>query len=155
MDIDYIIEGLNKKGNISHITVSDLESTALTELEKTFIDTYKPGKVLISYGTLAPNRSNHSVVEHIKGIWLEGIIKGQLENLGWGAELGYLGFRHVPIGEQEEIKAFILISDELVANWKMLDEFEGEQYRRILSKYELENGEIGVGYIYAINQKDE
>ena len=153
MDIDNIIEDLNKKENISHIAVSDLESAALTELEKTFIDTYKPEKVLISYGTLAPNRSNHSVVEHIKGIWLEGIIKGQLENLGWGAELGYLGFRHAPTGEQEEIKAFILISDELIVNWQMLDEFEGKEYRRILSKYELLNGEIGVGYIYAVNQK--
>jgi hypothetical protein len=29
----------------------------------------------------------------------------------------------------------------------MLDEFEGDGYRRILAKYEMENGEVGVGYM--------
>jgi hypothetical protein len=35
-----------------------------------------------------------------------------------------------------------------------LDDFEGDGYRRILAKYELDNGETGVGYIYAINEKE-
>ena len=152
MEIDKIIEGLNKKENISRITVSNLEDAGLAEVEKTFISTYKPEKALIIYGTLAPNRPNHSVVEHIQGTWQEGIVRGKLENKGWGAELGYYGFKPASIGEQEEIKAFVLFSDELVANWQMLDEFEGKGYRRVLAKYELENGEMGVGYIYAINE---
>jgi hypothetical protein len=60
------------------------------------------------------------------------------------------GFKHAGQQEENAIEAFILFSDQLVANWQMLDDFEGEEYTRILAKYELENGEAGVGYIYAI-----
>lgn len=153
MEIDNIIESLNLRENVSQIPLNNLDDAALTNLEKYFFNTYKPQKVLISYGSLAPNCSNHSIVEHIQGIWLEGIVKGRLENKGWGSDLGYLGFIPVRIEDQEEIKVVILFSDQLVQNWEMLDEFEGKEYRRILCKYELENGEIGVGYIYAVNQE--
>ena len=94
---------------------------------------------------------NHSVVEHIKGNWQCGIVKGTLENKGWGADMGYYGFRQTDIEDQKQIKVLVLVSDELVANWKMLDDFEGSGYKRILAKYELANGQIGVGNIYAIN----
>lgn len=151
MEFDQIIDTLNKKVNISGITLSNLEDAGLTEVEKAFIKTYKPQKSLIIYGTLAPGRPNHSVVEHIKGKWRKGIVKGKLENKGWGAELGYDGFKPAGLEEQVEIKAYVLFSDELIANWKYLDEFEGDGYRRILAKFELVNGEAGVGYIYAIN----
>jgi gamma-glutamylcyclotransferase (GGCT)/AIG2-like uncharacterized protein YtfP len=55
--------------------------------------------------------------------------------------------------DQENIKSYILFSDELVNHWARLDEFEGSEYRRILAKYELNNGQIGVGSIYAANYK--
>jgi len=82
---------------------------------------------------------------------MKGIIKGQLTNEGWGAELGYFGFKHSHIDEQDKIEAHILFSEEIVDNWLYLDEFEGNGYIRILTKFELENGEVGVGNIYAIN----
>ena len=72
-------------------------------------------------------------------------------NEGWGAELAYFGFKHAHRDEQENIEAYILFSNELVDNWSYLDEFEGDGYKRILAKFELENGEVGVGNIYAIN----
>jgi hypothetical protein len=65
--------------------------------------------------------------------------------------LGYFAFKHSQIDEQENIEAYILFSDELVDNWSSLDEFEGDGYKRILAKFELENGEVGVGNIYALN----
>jgi gamma-glutamylcyclotransferase (GGCT)/AIG2-like uncharacterized protein YtfP len=135
------------------LTVDNLEDTHLTELEKTLIRTYEPEKSLIVYGTLAPIRSNHFVIEHIKGNWQHAIIRGKLENMGWGAGSGYYGFKFVNTEEQQEINAFVLSSDELIANWHMLDEFEGDEYKRVLAKYELQNGEVGIGYIYAINAK--
>lgn len=82
------------------------------------------------------------------------IVGGKLEKEGWGAESGYYGFRHCNISEQEKVEAFVLCSDELVANWQYLDDFEGDEYRRILAKYQLDNGETGVGFIYAINEKE-
>jgi gamma-glutamylcyclotransferase (GGCT)/AIG2-like uncharacterized protein YtfP len=107
---------------------------------------------LIIYGSLAPNASNHSVVEHIKGDWQQGIVRGKLLKEGWGADIGYLGFQPCSIEEQEEIPVYVLFSDELPANWLSLDDFEGKEYRRILAKYELINGQIGIGNIYAINE---
>jgi gamma-glutamylcyclotransferase (GGCT)/AIG2-like uncharacterized protein YtfP len=134
------------------VGLEKLDHKELTEIEKAFIEKYKPGKAIIIYGTLAPDRPNHSKIQHIKGKWLKGIVKGKLVNEGWGAELGYYGFRHSHIDEQENIDAYILFSDELVDNWPYLDEFEGDGYRRILAKFELENGEVGAGNIYAINE---
>jgi gamma-glutamylcyclotransferase (GGCT)/AIG2-like uncharacterized protein YtfP len=152
MELDKMIEGLNRKWNTPNIGASNFQDINLSEEERTFIDTYSPEKSLIVYGTLAPNAPNHKVVEHIKGSWQPGIVRGSLEKLGWGAELGYYGFKPTAKNKQAEIKAFVLFSEDLVANWQMLDDFEGDGYRRILAVYELENGQIGVGYIYAIKE---
>ena len=152
MDIDKIIKNLNVNKAISHITLSNLNNSGLNEEEKTFLKTYIPEKILIIYGTLAPGRQNHHIIEHVKGVWKEGIIRGKLESSGWGAHLGYKAFRHGESELQEIIKAFVFFSDELLDNWKMRDEFEGDEYKRILAKYELDNGETGVGYIYALNE---
>jgi gamma-glutamylcyclotransferase (GGCT)/AIG2-like uncharacterized protein YtfP len=151
MEIDKILEGLNSKKNISQITSGDFQDADLNELEKTLIETYNPQNVLVVYGTLAPNAPNHSIIAHIKGDWQQGIVKGKLLKEGWGAESGYWGFIHTSIAQQEAIPAFILFSDELPANWVHLDDFEGEEYRRILAQYELKNGQVGVGNIYGIN----
>jgi gamma-glutamylcyclotransferase (GGCT)/AIG2-like uncharacterized protein YtfP len=105
---------------------------------------------LIIYGSLAPNAPNHSVVEHIKGEWEQGVVRGKLMKEGWGADMGYLGFKPCSIEEQDEIPVFVLFSEELPENWAYLDDFEGEEYKRILVQYELKNGQVGVGNIYAI-----
>lgn len=110
-----------------------------------------PEKTLIIYGTLAPDAPNHHVISHIRGRWARGIVRGKLVQQGWGADLGYFGFRHAPAEEQVEIPAFVLFSEELEANWAFLDEFEGDGYRRVFAEFELENGEVGTGFIYAIN----
>ena len=151
MELDKIIEGLNQKNSLQSLRVGNLEDADLTEVEKVFVAKHSPEKVFIVYGTLAPNGPNHAVIEHIKGVWWKGLVRGKLENKGWGAESGYYGFKHVPFKEQSKIKAFALSSDELVRHWQFLDEFEGSGYKRILTAFESENGEIAVGSIYAIN----
>lgn len=104
MDIDKIIEGLNKSRDISAIGSGNFQNTDLTEVDKIFIKTYIPERSFIVYGTLAPDAPNHSVVEHVKGNWQRGIVKGTLENKGWGADMSYYGFMHTSIKEQKEIK---------------------------------------------------
>ena len=153
MELDILIQNLNQKITAQGVGIEKLDDQDLTPTEKDFIAQYKPGESLIIYGTLAPNKPNHSKIEHIKGKWLKGIVKGKLVNAGWGAELGYFGFKHAPIEEQVHIKAYVLFSDELVDNWAHLDAFEGAEYQRILAQFELENGEVGVGNIYALNEK--
>lgn len=151
MEIDTITKALNKKIILKGVSVEKLNNKDLTEVEKAFLNKYKPQQSLIIYGTLAPNRPNHSKIEHINGTWMKGLIKGKLVKEGWGAELGYFAFKPAALEEQEHIDAFILFSNELATNWAYLDEFEGDGYRRILAKFELDNGEVGVGNIYAIN----
>jgi gamma-glutamylcyclotransferase (GGCT)/AIG2-like uncharacterized protein YtfP len=151
MEIDIIIKELNEKITSQSVSLEKLRYNDFTEIERTFIEKYKPGKYFVIYGTLAPKRPNHSKIEHINGKWMKGIVKGKLTNEGWGAELGYFGFKHSHIDEQDKIEAHILFSEEIVDNWLYLDEFEGNGYIRILTKFELENGEVGVGNIYAIN----
>jgi gamma-glutamylcyclotransferase (GGCT)/AIG2-like uncharacterized protein YtfP len=151
MEIDVLITDLNKIITSQGKGVDKIDKEDLTVAEEQFLNEYEPQKSIIIYGTLAPNRPNHSKIEHINGKWIKGVVKGKLVKEGWGAELGYYGFKHSSINEQESIEAFILFSDELVNNWTYLDEFEGDGYRRILAKFELENGEVGVGNIYAIN----
>jgi gamma-glutamylcyclotransferase (GGCT)/AIG2-like uncharacterized protein YtfP len=146
MEMDEIIQHLNEK-NYTFGTENDL-----TEAEKAVIQRYCPEKALIVYGTLAPGKPNHFVVEHIKGDWQKGIVKGRLFSEGWGADMGYPGFKHSSKELQETISAHILFSDELVKNWPMLDDFEGVGYKRVLAKFELENGIVGVGNIYSINE---
>jgi len=154
MNLDGIIESLNKKLKTCKVTPIKLDELNLNKEEISFNQQYKPENILIVYGTLAPGRTNYHVIEHIKGEWQQGIVRGKLVKEGWGADLGYYAFRHVNITEQEEIKAFIFSSEELISNWEVLDEFEGSGYRRVLTKYELDNGEIGVGYVYAVNEEN-
>ncbi|MBX7060815.1 MAG: gamma-glutamylcyclotransferase [Pyrinomonadaceae bacterium] len=151
MDFDIIIEKLNEKIS-SRDGFEKIDIEKLSETEQSFIEKYNPNNTLIIYGTLAPGRPNHFKIEHIKGVWKTGVLKGKLVNEGWGSDLGYFGFRHTKTDEQENIEAFVLFSNDLIDNWAYLDEFEGEGYRRLLAKYELDNGEIGIGNIYAINQ---
>ena len=151
MEIDTLIKDINIIITSQDKGVDKIDKVDLTVAEEQFLKEYKPQKSIIIYGTLAPNRPNHSKIEHINGKWIKGVVKGKLVKEGWGAELGYYAFKHSSIDEQENIEAFILFSDELVNNWAYLDEFEGDGYRRILAKFELENGEVGVGNIYAIN----
>lgn len=151
MEIDKLVTDLNKKITLQGVGVDKIDKSDLTEAEGQFLNKYKPQQSIIIYGTLAPNRPNHSKIEHINGKWIKGFVKGKLVKEGWGAKLGYFGFKHSSLEEQENIEAYVLFSDELVDNWAYLDEFEGNEYRRILAKFELDNGEVGVGNIYAIN----
>ncbi|CAM3758140.1 gamma-glutamylcyclotransferase family protein [Flavobacterium chungbukense] len=107
---------------------------------------------LIIYGSLAPGESNHSVMNPIKGEWKKAIIKGKLQEGGWGSSLGYNGFVSVNLEEAETIKCYVLFSEDLTTNWDYLDEFEGDGYVRIQTEYQLQSGEIGIGYIYALKQ---
>jgi gamma-glutamylcyclotransferase (GGCT)/AIG2-like uncharacterized protein YtfP len=85
---------------------------------------------LAVYGTLAPGRPNHHVVAPLGGEWTEGLIEGDLLPVGWGADLGYPGFR--PRAGGDAVAVWVLTAPLLASAWPDLDRFEGEGYRRIL-----------------------
>src|SRR5215207_356114 len=61
--------------------------------ERQLDDLFGTGHTLAVYGTLAPGKPNHHVLAPLGGEWTDGLIEGDLLPMGWGAELGYPGFR--------------------------------------------------------------
>ncbi|RXM39175.1 gamma-glutamylcyclotransferase [Chryseobacterium sp. CH21] len=144
---------LNRRKDIADITLKALDQYNLSIEEQYFLTRYQPENRLIIYGTLAPGKPNHHKMTHIKGDWKPAILKGgKLETKGWGAELGFNGYVPTEENEQADIPCYVLFSDNLNENWDFLDGFEGEGYKRILANYELEDGQQGIGYLYAINE---
>lgn len=150
-ELQPILDALNQKEYAQRNGLPTVDEPALTQEEKRVIQTYRPGHWLVVYGSLAPGRPNHPVVEPIKGTWQKGTVRGQLEDKGWGADLGYYGFTPARNQEPVEIAVYVLQSNELVVHWSRLDAFEGAGYQRMLVSFILENGVIGVGNIYALH----
>lgn len=102
---------------------------------------------LVTYGTLAPGRSNHHELAPLKGQWRRGTVRGKLFEAGWGAALGYPGLVLDPQGPTVEVH--LLESAELPAHWTRLDAFEGPGYRRVVTTVATEDGELDA-WIYEI-----
>ena len=105
---------------------------------------------LFVYGTLGPGRPNEHIMKNIGGDWHEGHVYGTLIEAGWGADLGYPGISLNRHGDK--ISGFIFSSDNLHNHWQMLDEFEGEGYRRVETDATLIDGTVVKAYIYALRE---
>ncbi len=91
---------------------------------------FRTSHTLAVYGTLAPGRPNHHVVAPLGGEWTDGLIEGDLLPVGWGAALGYPGFR--PRAGGAAVAVNVLTAPSLATAWPTLDRFEGPGYQRIL-----------------------
>ena len=150
MNIDELITSLNSRKGVFTDRFGNLSYPDLTREEQELFTQYRPEHHFIIYGSLAPGSPNHNFVRNIPGEWKQGFVYGKLENKGWGADMGYKGYRQVPALEQVQIPAHFLQSTDMGHHWRRLDEFEGEGYIRQLTRFTLDNGEEGVGYIYAV-----
>jgi gamma-glutamylcyclotransferase (GGCT)/AIG2-like uncharacterized protein YtfP len=98
--------------------------------ERRLDDLFGTSHILATYGTLVPGGPNHHVLAPLEGEWTEGLIEGELITAGWGADLGYPGFR--PRTGGDAVAVWVLRAPLLASAWPELDRFEGEGYRRIL-----------------------
>jgi gamma-glutamylcyclotransferase (GGCT)/AIG2-like uncharacterized protein YtfP len=103
---------------------------------------------LAVYGSLQPGGENHSIIEHLKGTWHGGFVRGKLLNSGWGAPMGYPAMRWDPTADRIPVNLFD--SSDLESHWTRLDEFEGEEYVRILVPVENDDGVLAVANIYEL-----
>jgi gamma-glutamylcyclotransferase (GGCT)/AIG2-like uncharacterized protein YtfP len=94
---------------------------------------------LAVYGTLRPGESNHAMLDGVPGMWAEGTVQG----VRFMAK-GYPAFRP----GDGQVPVSVLTSPQLPEHWARLDEFEGDDYRRILVPVTLAGGAIVVANLY-------
>jgi gamma-glutamylcyclotransferase (GGCT)/AIG2-like uncharacterized protein YtfP len=112
---------------------------------------FRTSHTLAVYGTLAPGQPNHHVVAPLRGEWTDGLIEGDLLPVGWGAALGYPGFRPRVGGDAVAVQ--VLRAPLLATAWPDLDRFEGPGYRRILVPVfstELSSGQPGERLLHTV-----
>ena len=88
----------------------------------------------------------------IGGTWEEASVKGHLKPQGWGAEMGYPGIASLD-DTGDEIKGFLFCSEHLIDHWDELDDFEGKEYQRILTKVKTKDNHTLAAYIYILRNK--
>jgi len=104
---------------------------------------------LFVYGTLGPGRPNEHILGAIGGSWEDASVNGYLKPRGWGAEMGYPGIVIDDAGD--EIKGHLFCSDTLDRHWDDLDAFEGEEYKRVLTKVKTKDNTAVEAYIYILS----
>jgi gamma-glutamylcyclotransferase (GGCT)/AIG2-like uncharacterized protein YtfP len=106
-----------------------------------------PSHRLAVYGSLAPGAENQGVLSELNGVWTKGIVKGHRDAAGWGQTLGFPALIWDPSGD--DIAVDLFHSRELPDHWDRIDEFEGDDYQRILVPVE-QDTEVVVANIYTI-----
>jgi gamma-glutamylcyclotransferase (GGCT)/AIG2-like uncharacterized protein YtfP len=93
------------------------------------------------YGTLAPGLPNHHQLSGLSGRWIEGTVRGQLLQEGWGADLyGYPGIVLDVDGPTVAVQLFESL--DLPDHWARLDEFEGSGYVRTATTVSTTEGDV-------------
>ena len=103
---------------------------------------------LFVYGTLAPGRPNEHVLSDIPGVWEPASVTGTLLQEGWGAAVGYPGI--VLDKHGSKIEGFLFSSEHLPDHWSRLDDFEGQDYKRMLTTVCLKDETAVDAYIYTL-----
>ena len=103
---------------------------------------------LFIYGSLQPGGPNEHVLAAIGGEWEPAVIKGNLIEAGWGASMGYPGLVIDESGN--DVHGHVFASSNLSAKWAYLDEFEGEEYERIVASVTLLSGEQIQAHVYVL-----
>jgi gamma-glutamylcyclotransferase (GGCT)/AIG2-like uncharacterized protein YtfP len=112
-----------------------------------------PCQKLFTYGSLMPGKQNHFKLDKFKGEWEKGFTLGSKIKNGWGSDLGFDSLRWNPLGHK--IEGYLLKSPILANSWQLLDDFEGNDYKRSLLPIFLGYGiELAFGYVAKVTKND-
>jgi gamma-glutamylcyclotransferase (GGCT)/AIG2-like uncharacterized protein YtfP len=106
----------------------------------------RPDERLVIYGTLAPGRENHTVIEDLGGDYRDCAVHGRIDEVD-----GLPYFTWAPSGAS--IGAQLFTSKQLPEKWDDLDRFEGDGYKRRLIPATAD-GELSVASIYLSTADD-
>ena len=104
---------------------------------------------LFVYGTLAPGKKNEHILKPFSGSWEKGFVRGTLIKAGWGADFGCPGIKLHK--SSNFVEGLIFTSDQLSLNWHYLDEFEGKDYKRVITEANNENNDTILVHIYQLS----
>jgi len=105
---------------------------------------------LFVYGSLKPGHSNAHLLEQIGGSWQAATVVGTLRPEGWGADQAYPALTLDERGMR--VSGFVFSSEQLAQHWQRLDEFEGDDYERVLTTATLDDGSTVAAYVYVLNR---
>ena len=80
-------------------------------------------------------------------------VRGNLYNIGSGPDYGYPGLKLNKIGSK--IYGMLLKSKKLKEKLSEIEEFEGESYKRIISKVNFEDGSNTEAYLYELKNYEK
>ena len=103
---------------------------------------------LFVYGTLQKGKQHDNFLNNISGKWKKGYVVGQLLNISSGPDYGYPALKLDAKGSK--IYGMVFHSKDLESHIKKIDEFEGDNYKRIISKIILEDGSQVESYLYEL-----
>lgn len=84
---------------------------------------------LFVYGSLLPGAAHAQLLAALPGEWRPARLRGRMDPLGWGLTGGYPAL--LPDPEGPWVCGQVLQSPALSSMWPVLDDFEGEAYRRV------------------------
>jgi hypothetical protein len=105
-----------------------------------------PETRLIVYGSLAPGGANAFLPAGLEGEWHRCVIRGHM-----GRFLGFKSFRYDPEGPEHA--AWLLESPHLPRVYPDLDDFEGEEYERLVIPARVGDRQV-MAHIYAGKYRD-
>ena len=100
-------------------------------------------KALFVYGSLQPGAENEKYLNHIKGSWKKGYALG---NYVTDANIGYPAIKLNEKGDK--ILGQLFYSDALMKIIKSVDEYEGEEYQRVVTNVYLNDGTQKQAFVY-------
>ena len=103
---------------------------------------------LFVYGTLQKGKQHENFLKNLKGSWKKGYVFGELLNISSGPDYGYPALKLDSKGSK--IYGMIFHSKDLESHIKKIDKFEGDSYKRIISKIILEDGSQIESYLYEL-----
>tara|TARA_B100000963_G_scaffold357876_1_gene381090 strand:- start:1658 stop:1984 length:327 start_codon:yes stop_codon:yes gene_type:complete len=103
---------------------------------------------LFVYGTLKPGGEANHYFDQIQGSWFDAYCFGN-----WVDDID-IGYPIISLNKNgEKIEGKLFYSNQLKNIIKKIDEYEGEEYKRVIAKIHLFNGSLVKAFVYEKKSK--